>query len=140
FLLSSPADSTVDRCAIAASRTHPPHRPIDFPKRTAAMRATRMFHLPRLSNRPGARLWLATTCLAAASFVLLVLARPLHAQEAAPHAATESPYFFVKSDDPALDRLPLKGTEVEVKVTGVIADVTVTQHYRNEGSRPIEAR
>ncbi|VWX59383.1 Trypsin [Burkholderiales bacterium 8X] len=104
------------------------------------MRATRMFHLPRLSSRPGARLWLATTCLAAASFVLLVLARPLHAQEAAPRAATESPYFFVRSDDPALDRLPLKGTEVEVKVTGVIADVTVTQHYRNEGNRPIEAR
>ena len=59
---------------------------------------------------------------------------------AGPRARTESPYFFVKSDDPALDALPLKGTEVDVKISGVIADVTVTQTYRNEGQRAIEAR
>ena len=50
-------------------------------------------------------------------------------------ARTESPYFSVKSDDPALDRLPLKSTQVDVRISGVIADVTVTQHYRNEGQR-----
>jgi len=53
---------------------------------------------------------------------------------------TESPYFFVHSDDPSVDRLPLKATQVDVRVTGVIADVTVTQQYKNEGARPIEAR
>jgi Ca-activated chloride channel family protein len=53
---------------------------------------------------------------------------------------TESPYFFVQSDDPTVDRLPLKATRVDVRVAGVIADVTVTQEYRNEGTRPIEAR
>ncbi len=52
----------------------------------------------------------------------------------------ESPYFFVKSDDPEVDRLPLKGTNVDIRIVGVTADVIVTQHYRNEGTRPIEAR
>jgi Ca-activated chloride channel family protein len=53
---------------------------------------------------------------------------------------TESPYFFVNSDNPEVDRLPLKDTHVDVRIIGVIADVTVTQRYKNEGSRPIEAR
>ncbi|MBW2064727.1 MAG: VWA domain-containing protein [Deltaproteobacteria bacterium] len=52
---------------------------------------------------------------------------------------TLSPYFFVKSDDPRLDPLPLKSTSVRVNIPGVIADVLVTQVYRNEGKRPIEA-
>jgi Ca-activated chloride channel family protein len=51
---------------------------------------------------------------------------------------TLSPYFFVKGD-PAVDRLPLKGTTVDISVSGVIADVHVVQTYRNEGSRPINA-
>jgi Ca-activated chloride channel family protein len=52
----------------------------------------------------------------------------------------ESPYFFIDNADPGTDRLPLKSTSVDVRISGVIADVTVTQHYRNEGQRPIEAR
>jgi len=90
--------------------------------------------------RPGRWLWLTTLGLAATGFVMLV-ARPVHAQETpGPRLKTESPYFFVKSDAPETDRLPLKGTEVDVKISGVIADVTVTQTYRNEGRRAIEAR
>jgi len=90
--------------------------------------------------RPGRWLWLGTLSLAATCFALLVM-RPAHAQEApGPRLKTESPYFFVRSDDPEVDRLPLKGTDVDVKVSGVIADVTVTQTYRNEGRRAIEAR
>jgi len=59
-------------------------------------------------------------------------------------AATEedktlSPYFFVKSEDPAVDPLPLKATRTAVQIAGVIAEVTVVQVYRNEGTRPIEA-
>ena len=53
---------------------------------------------------------------------------------------TQSPYFQVASSDASTDRLPLKSTQVDVRIAGVIADVTVTQHYRNEGQRPIEAR
>ncbi|HKS39865.1 MAG TPA: VIT and VWA domain-containing protein [Blastocatellia bacterium] len=52
---------------------------------------------------------------------------------------TLSPYFFVQGD-PNVDRLPLKDTRVEINVSGIIADVTVLQTYRNEGSRPINAR
>jgi Ca-activated chloride channel family protein len=52
---------------------------------------------------------------------------------------TLSPYFFVKSDDPELDQLPLKSTTAEVNIAGVIADVTVTQVYKNEGKKPLEA-
>ena len=50
-----------------------------------------------------------------------------------------SPYFFVKSDDPRTDALPLKSTDVDVSIAGVIADVTVTQVYANEGENPLEA-
>src|SRR5688572_21221706 len=53
---------------------------------------------------------------------------------------TLSPYFFVEGGDPGLDALPLKQTQVDVAVTGVIADVTVRQVYENRGSRPIHAR
>ncbi|MGH8492902.1 MAG: VIT domain-containing protein [Moraxellaceae bacterium] len=53
---------------------------------------------------------------------------------------SESPYFFVDSNDPAVDRLPLLATSVDVKIAGVIADITITQHYKNEGQRPLEAR
>jgi Ca-activated chloride channel family protein len=51
---------------------------------------------------------------------------------------TLSPYFFVQGD-PSVDQLPLKSTNVEIAVSGVIADVKVLQTYRNEGSRPINA-
>ncbi|MDR3087984.1 MAG: hypothetical protein LBU45_08580, partial [Azoarcus sp.] len=51
----------------------------------------------------------------------------------------ESPYFHVPGGDPSVDALPLKSTDVEVRIAGVIADVTVTQVYKNEGTRPIEA-
>ncbi|MDQ8037250.1 MAG: VIT domain-containing protein [Pedobacter sp.] len=52
----------------------------------------------------------------------------------------ESPYFFIDSNDPSVDRLPLLETRVDVKIAGVIADVTVTQRYKNAGQRPLEAR
>jgi len=75
-------------------------------------------------------------------FLLFISMLPWSAAHARPEAnddRTLSPYFFVKSDDPALDRLPLKATSASVRISGVIADVLVTQHYRNEGKKPIEA-
>ena len=51
-----------------------------------------------------------------------------------------SPFFFVEGGDPAIDRLPLKDTRVNVAISGVIADVTVRQVYENRGTRPIHAR
>lgn len=53
---------------------------------------------------------------------------------------TLSPYFFIENGDPAFDHLPLKETRADVHIAGVIADVVVTQVYRNEGARPLNAR
>ncbi|MFI8380894.1 VIT domain-containing protein [Pseudomonas sp. NPDC079086] len=72
--------------------------------------------------------------------IALVLSQPALASEQSTAEHSESPYFAVQSDDPAVDRLPLKATKVEVRVLGVIADVRVVQQYRNEGTRALEAR
>jgi Ca-activated chloride channel family protein len=75
--------------------------------------------------------------------VACVFVLPLDVQaQSAPSLAdkTLSPYFLVDGGDPAVDRLPLKDTRVEVAITGVIADVTVRQLYENRGARPIHAR
>ncbi|MCK5552713.1 MAG: trypsin, partial [Deltaproteobacteria bacterium] len=50
-----------------------------------------------------------------------------------------SPYFFVQSDDASLDPFPLLETKAEVNIAGVIADIQLTQVYKNEGKRTIEA-
>lgn len=71
--------------------------------------------------------------------MLALLPRPAPAADDAKADRTLSPYFFVHSDDPQVDKLPLKDTQVEIAVAGVIADVKVTQRYRNDGTRPIEA-
>ncbi len=52
---------------------------------------------------------------------------------------TLSPCFFVRGGDAAVDALPLKATSAKVAIAGVIADVTVTQVYRNTGRKPLEA-
>ena len=57
--------------------------------------------------------------------------------ESADH--TLSPYFFVKGGDSTLDQLPLKSTSAKVVIAGVIADVKVTQVYRNTGTKALEA-
>ena len=51
---------------------------------------------------------------------------------------TGSPYFKVIGDN-IVDGMPLLHTGVDVNVIGVIADVTVTQVYKNEGKVPLEA-
>ncbi len=53
---------------------------------------------------------------------------------------TLAPYFFVENGDPSIDQVPLEATTVDVVVSGVIANVRVTQVYVNRGSRPIHAR
>lgn len=75
-------------------------------------------------------------------FLMLVLmscAAWVHADDSEA-VQTESPYFFINSNDPETDRLPLKSTKVDVHIVGMIADVTIKQVYRNEGKRTIEAR
>ena len=95
------------------------------------------FHLLRPHSQVGRVILAIATSLFAA--LLIVAWSPVQAgdTEAAP---AEGPYFQIASDDPTLDRLPLKATRVEARIAGTVADVRVTQVYRNEGSRTIEAR
>ncbi len=51
-----------------------------------------------------------------------------------------APRLWIPDGDPALDQLPLKSSHAEVRINGPIAQVVVTQHYQNTGSRPINAR
>lgn len=51
----------------------------------------------------------------------------------------KSPYFIVLSDEEDEALLPLKSTEVDVNISGVIADVNVKQTYTNSGKSTIEA-
>jgi len=69
----------------------------------------------------------------------LLVAKTVLAQPEKGADKTLSPYFFVKSDDPETDRLPLKSTSAKVNISGVIADVILTQVYKNEGKKPLEA-
>lgn len=72
-------------------------------------------------------------------WLALLVALPGAADEPSPDE-TLSPYFFVENGDPEVDRLPLKETKADVRIAGVIADVVVTQVYRNEGTRPLNAK
>src|SRR5262245_45120754 len=77
------------------------------------------------------------------ALIICVLVVPLDVRgqdDRAPADKTLSPYFVVEGADPAIDRLPLKDTRVDVAITGVVADVTVRQVYENHGSRPLHAR
>jgi Ca-activated chloride channel homolog len=66
-------------------------------------------------------------------------AQAIEQTEQAPQRS-ESPYFFIKSEDPAVAPLLLKFTWVDVRIAEVIVGVTVMQQYKNEGSRAIKAR
>jgi Ca-activated chloride channel family protein len=90
------------------------------------------------------KLW--TACALAGALTSCMItptpSRPLPRMDAPagdPEEKTQAPYFFVKSEDSTVDQLPLKGTRAQVAITGVIAEVKVTQTYRNQGSTPLEA-
>lgn len=63
----------------------------------------------------------------------------LHAEPSAAER-TLSPYFFVEQGEADGERFPLLGTQVEVAISGVIAQVTVRQQYVNRGAAPIHGR
>jgi len=73
-------------------------------------------------------------------FVLLFVGVALASSTAPAQDSTLSPYFVVTSDDPDTDRLPLLATHVLFHVSGVIAEVTITQTYKNDGIHPIHAQ
>lgn len=51
---------------------------------------------------------------------------------------TLAPYFFVDGGD-GTEALPLKSTRAAVHIAGAIADVQVTQIYKNQGKKTLEA-
>jgi len=61
------------------------------------------------------------------------------AQEEEYPTKTLSPYFVVLSNNPEVDKLPLKSTAADVKIVGTIADVKITQTYVNTGKNTLEA-
>jgi len=80
---------------------------------------------------------------ALAALGLLAVGLDTRAQAPAPTTesskSVQSPYFAVQ-DDSGVDHFPMKETKVDVKLNGVIASVHVHQHYRNEGTKPINAK
>ncbi len=52
---------------------------------------------------------------------------------------TLAPYFRVIGGEAGVDQLPLQSTKASVNIAGVIADVTITQVYKNDGKKPLEA-
>ncbi len=68
----------------------------------------------------------------------LALAATLLPQSEFSEDKTLSPYFVIVGEEDG-ERLPLLSTDAEVDIAGVIADVKVTQVYKNDGKKPIEA-
>lgn len=52
------------------------------------------------------------------------------------HQYVDSPYMRVKSEQ---QQLNLYKTEINADIVGIIADVSITQYYKNEGDIPVEA-
>ena len=90
------------------------------------------------SHRPSCTILLRATIV-----LCCVLSAPAWA--AAADAAdrpdrTLSPYFFIEGGDSGVDAFPLEATDVVANISGVIADVSVKQTYKNGGKLPLNAR
>lgn len=80
-------------------------------------------------------------CLLTVLLVFLCQLPPVCAQEPEEEDAdrTQSPYFYVESEEEGLDSFPLKNTDVRATIEGMIADIYVAQTYTNQGTKPINA-
>lgn len=75
------------------------------------------------------------------SLLFLGLCLPLSAARAQdPTDRSLSPYFLVDAEAEGVEPFALEATRVHAEISGVIADVTVEQTYRNGGVVPISAR
>lgn len=72
--------------------------------------------------------------------IVLAITQP-HPYGDGPADKTLAPKFQVTGTNASqTDVLPLRSTQVQTKISGVIADVTVEQVYQNTGDAPIEAK
>ena len=75
------------------------------------------------------------------ALVVCALSASAYAEPKASDAdKTLSPYFVVDGAKPGVEAMPLEATHADVHITGVIADVVVTQTYRNDGDTTINAK
>ncbi|AWI09362.1 hypothetical protein CKA38_09000 [Ereboglobus luteus] len=74
------------------------------------------------------------------AFGITVVAAPDRSADLDDPDVSLSPYFQVKGAEDGVDALPLKSTQVDAVLAGVIAGVRVVQTYQNEGATPLEAR
>lgn len=86
-------------------------------------------------NRKNRLLCILLVCLFFISYVPAVHAK----EEKDNEDKTCSPYFYVESQETGTDSFPLKSTDVNVSIEGIIADTYVVQTYANEGTKPINA-
>ncbi len=73
------------------------------------------------------------------AFILAVIAALTHPLRAAHADSHEAPHFEIAGAQPGHDVFPLKSTQVQVHVSGVIADVELTQTYANTGTESLDA-
>jgi Ca-activated chloride channel homolog len=84
-----------------------------------------------------------TLLLASVAFLPILTPNIAHADPVVAAPAldkTLSPFFVVDGSKPGVEALPLESTRADVRIAGVISDVTVTQTYRNDGDRTISAK
>ncbi|HEX7704041.1 MAG TPA: hypothetical protein VF403_25035, partial [Kofleriaceae bacterium] len=77
-----------------------------------------------------------TLLLASVAFLPILTPNIAHADPVVAAPAldkTLSPFFVVDGAKPGVEALPLESTRADVRIAGVISDVTVTQTYRNDG-------
>ena len=70
-------------------------------------------------------------------FVAVLFAGPVWSAETEEKEAILAPYFLVTAKDSSAEAFPLKKTNVNVVISGVIAQVTIKQIYANTGAVPI---
>jgi Ca-activated chloride channel homolog len=97
---------------------------------------------PGLTHAGRRRSWFGAMAVLGACLALAAL-KPLtpEVKPGKPGSAdkTLSPYFVVLGAEADTEALPLKSTGAEVKIAGKVADVTVTQVYKNQGKKTLEA-
>lgn len=121
--------------------------PVRAPEACQAFQQSIHFPLANTRRQPGDG-WPGGTVARTAAAVLLIVflaVISIRAQEIVPgengpeNGRTLSPFFWIPDGNPDVDGLPLESTGAEVHISGVIADVKVSQVYRNRGKRALEA-
>ena len=61
-------------------------------------------------------------------------------QVAVANNKANAPYLKILNKDSKIDRMPLLLTTVDANISGLIAEVKITQYFKNDGTVPLEAQ